>query len=1730
MRELRAKEIKTVTGKSRLLVSAVEPLMNVLGYLAEVVKVNEPVVRCVADYRSDDDARFVLHQHELDGLPGIKLDSFDDDGPVWLRVERLQKIEPPTVDSDLGVWIEVSADPDRPPSIHESVMVTVDGAEKDRLLEAKQARATDLEPAINPDRRHYNIFNVRLRLADYPGLASRLDTYVTGPWAKWAHAEKLRRSTMAIHARMLDVLPVGDPTDRSDEMVWGLGVSRWRRDGNDIVLPVLERSVAIEVGDNGEIRIRPRMAGAISDLRGFQTGQASTSAAAVESSRRILEAIEREGEVSPFVPDSFEPILRTVSSQLDPEGIYLGSDHDWSKPGDASPGAADHLAVSNRWVIFARPRTKSLLLRDIERFREAIERIARADGEIPMLARVLAFGTSDEASTGMRQALSGVIGRPIDIEPVAEQANAESGDVFFPLPSSMDLTDVVRRLQTSDGLVVRAAPGSAKSNAIVNIVCHHLALGQRVLVVCRGKAALRELHDKFPSAIRDLTIGLTGGDRQELAQVEAVVRRLQSIIETIKPRDHVDLINKLESDVIATRRLVSDLMEEASNIARNTPGFAEMPFDLARKLVVEADAHAWFEDRPLALLIDAGISLAAVDAARAARIRLGADLCHIDDDLPALALLPEPEAIAHMHHDLAQDVEARQSATEPKEKSLARRAVTVLDLEGAGRFADDLEALAAAHLTVVDEPWLGPSSPLRKHDDGTRAESAALVEFARDATSQLSRRAAFLLRPVDVPPDALTDQAVFDLVGRLSAGEKVFSAFASREKRLKPVVAAITIAGMAADGRGDWQHVRDYLTWRRDIQALNARWKALAVELGVPTPSADYPQMIHGFERTVKSINVAIVTAAVAERNVIAVAGSKLLISRGDIDALLADVSELQKLAAAVRAALTEREASRLELTRLQEMFAGEGVLPAAVRDEVLARIGQGDADLVSGNWARLRRQIVQLHDRREDFDRVDAVCKALTEAGAPIFARRVRTEVAQPASGDHVFDADWAGAWNWAALTRQLKELGQDQHLRQYTERREQLEKTLRGQFEAVVAARADFAAARSLSSTFRRALTIFMIAVRKIASAADGLAAHHHRRMAREALDGCCEGIPCWIMPSWRVAERLPAKLGAFDLVVIDEASGADVCELATLLRGRKILVIDDDRQVEPPSLRSNNPQMETLGDTFLRALPRTIRPFVLPGSSLYDLAKVMFPGNHIHLREDVLAYRDLIGPTPRSEAPWPLVAAGTGDDALSGGVANDEFREVDDPWQAPRTSARSAAEIMAEEISKVVARLPGNNRLERPDAVLVPVVRRPAPWDDEVQIDTPPIEDSQIARGDWPVSERSPDTDIRFAALPPLRVDKQTGEVGEDHPREPRFDEAGAPPWLVRTRPEDNAARPDTGSAGETPAKGEKRTGGPELNVVAQPRRAESRWAGRGRSVAIAAVFLIMLAPAVAYSLSGLGMNSRLAASLASISDLIPRKFSLPSFAKGPDLLAQGDEQDLAQKDLAQKDPAQKNLTSVQPKNVATTRIDPPTVGESPSLASVIAPSPSLASVMAPVAPRAVLYEEDPTDSKGKRYAGGVTWRTENVSPASGMPPELVVKADMNVTDAKTAVSMTFRRNTDRKMPASHLVEIKFDRPRDTPSGEISKLHGLLMKQEGKIHGAPLEGEAAKVTSGYFMIALASGPQQLQRNLKLLKDYPGFEVVVDYSNGRKAILLFDKGPSGEQAFKEAFAAWGQ
>jgi hypothetical protein len=189
------------------------------------------------------------------------------------------------------------------------------------------------------------------------------------------------------------------------------------------------------------------------------------------------------------------------------------------------------------------------------------------------------------------------------------------------------------------------------------------------------------------------------------------------------------------------------------------------------------------------------------------------------------------------------------------------------------------------------------------------------------------------------------------------------------------------------------------------------------------------------------------------------------------------------------------------------------------------------------------------------------------------------------------------------------------------------------------------------------------------------------------------------------------------------------------------------------------------------------------------------------------------------------------------------------------------------------------------------------------------------------------------------------------------------------------------------------------------------------------------------------------------------------------------------------------------------------------------------PSISSTQGPVAPvaqRVVLYEEDPTDTQGKRYLGSVIWRTEMVSPAGAQSPEVAVRADLEIPERRITIAMSIRRNTDQALPASHTVEIVFNLPADFPFGGISNVPGILMKQAEQTRGAPLAGLAVKVTSGFFLVGLSAVDSEMQRNLDLLRERSWVDIPIVYNNARRAVLAIEKGTPGERAFAEAFAAW--
>jgi Caspase domain len=182
------------------------------------------------------------------------------------------------------------------------------------------------------------------------------------------------------------------------------------------------------------------------------------------------------------------------------------------------------------------------------------------------------------------------------------------------------------------------------------------------------------------------------------------------------------------------------------------------------------------------------------------------------------------------------------------------------------------------------------------------------------------------------------------------------------------------------------------------------------------------------------------------------------------------------------------------------------------------------------------------------------------------------------------------------------------------------------------------------------------------------------------------------------------------------------------------------------------------------------------------------------------------------------------------------------------------------------------------------------------------------------------------------------------------------------------------------------------------------------------------------------------------------------------------------------------------------------------------------------VAPVAQRVVLYEEDPANPKGKQYVGSVIWRTEQIKATGSQKPDIAVRADIEIPDRKFKMTMSFRRNTDTSLPASHTAELTFILPPDFAGGGVSNVPGILMKSNEQARGAPLAGLAAKVTDGFFLVGLSNVDADRARNLQLFKERSWFDVPLVYANQRRAIIAVEKGASGERAFKDALTAWGE
>jgi hypothetical protein len=176
---------------------------------------------------------------------------------------------------------------------------------------------------------------------------------------------------------------------------------------------------------------------------------------------------------------------------------------------------------------------------------------------------------------------------------------------------------------------------------------------------------------------------------------------------------------------------------------------------------------------------------------------------------------------------------------------------------------------------------------------------------------------------------------------------------------------------------------------------------------------------------------------------------------------------------------------------------------------------------------------------------------------------------------------------------------------------------------------------------------------------------------------------------------------------------------------------------------------------------------------------------------------------------------------------------------------------------------------------------------------------------------------------------------------------------------------------------------------------------------------------------------------------------------------------------------------------------------------------------------VAQKAVLYEE-PLDASNAASGvtainAAVTWRYVD-GGANG--PE--IQADLQVPERGMKIKFSIHKNSDTTLPASHLIEVVVDTPPDFPGKGIKSVPRIVMKPTEEARGQPLVGAPAKVTDGFFWVALSAADADISANLALLRERNWIDLPFVYNTGQRAILTFEKGTPGDRVFEKAITAW--
>ncbi|MFC0904090.1 AAA domain-containing protein [Clostridium sp. MT-14] len=967
-----------------------------------------------------------------------------------------------------------------------------------------------------------------------------------------------------LYEEFFHIYQENEKNEEGFEIVFGQGLLIWKRENEKIIHPILNTRMKIEFNKRREVFVL------------------------TPSNRTVLEISLFEGFEECNMQGIFALADKVNRINLDPrnlrqiEGIFLKLLSHIDAPGEFKKSSFSKKRVDfqqrpniyNTSVIFVRKNNARLWQVEINNIIKAIDNGC----EIPETVKALVNEKTIDCDEKERR----------EWEKVGE-------NVLFPLPANLEQKEIIKKMAQNYGVVVQGPPGTGKSHTIVNLICHLLAHGKRVLVTSQTGRALKVLTEKIPEEIRPLCISVLGNDPNSLNRLNESVRKITDTlsvdaegickeVELLKKK--LDFCKKRQGELYGKFRDIQEL--ENRGISYNGREYSSM--DIAKWVRNNRGKYCWLEDE-----------------------------IHMDDIMP----LSEKEFNLLIY--LRKILNKNQKRKFDNVKGIIEKLPD--DDEICNRISEYKKVRLEYHKHIeILEGWHIPCNNRCNYDkllellDECRNKIAVLGEgvwgdiFNSYYSSKLVRQTLKDLlyksnncmlilskvrdqirdHKIEISDDIDTDKfsESFDILyNSFDRNGKIGKLFTLIHPECNYVLKNCKIDGMPLKNMEQAIIIRLHVRQKQVINELRNMWNNTMRDYGLKVMAASIkPSDIILMEKNLSYL-YEIVNWDVKYKRPIEEGLGRISVPRDmdwhkreSYDYLLKCVSAIKGID------IYNNDKAYIEVFKKTINNTGE-----------LKKLYEAVNNLNVNQVKATLQELREIKGVKNKCLKVDELIGKLNR----ICPKTAKNIIDDWDCGKEKFN-DWTKAWKWAQWNSLLNHM--------YSLNLEKIEEAIgieknreKEIIKDIVSKNTWYNQILRTTENEKRSLFSWMQAVKRIGKGR-GKMVPEYRKIAQREMEKCKKIIPVWIMPLNRVIENVKLSKNMFDVIIFDESSQSDLFSLCALMRAKRAVIVGDDNQISPEVVGVDQRTMYNLINKYLKEIPQ--RQWFDLQTSLYDTALRVFP----------------------------------------------------------------------------------------------------------------------------------------------------------------------------------------------------------------------------------------------------------------------------------------------------------------------------------------------------------------------------------------------------------------------------------------------------------------------------------------------------------------------------------------